>query len=321
MRLVTFRDTAGTARPGALIDGDAAVVDLAARSGERFASLQALIEGGWDALAFAEKLLQGRRRSDVVARDAVRLLAPLPVPESLRDSLFFEAHYWKANERSHWRIAAHEPDRDAAFEAYRQSGRFSPPKHWFERPTYRLCNRFAVVGPDAEVRRPATTKELDYELELACVIGKPGRDIAREAALGHVFGYTILNDFSARDVQAENMRRGEGGGGTAKDFDTGYGLGPCIVTADEVGDPYALAMIARVNGVEWSRGSSSSMYHRFEDLIATVSRDTTIHPGEVMGSGTVGGGCGLEQERFLADGDTIELEIERIGVLRNRIAG
>ena len=111
-----------------------------------------------------------------------------------------------------------------------------------------------------------------------------------------------------------------GGLGPAKgkDFDTGNIIGPCIVTKDEI-DPYNLTMIARVNGEEWSRGSSSTIHWTFEDLIAHVSRSETLHPGEFFGSGTVGGGCGLEQEKYLSPGDVIELEVEGIGILRNRI--
>ena len=192
---------------------------------------------------------------------AARILAPLPVPPSIRDFLCFEAHYKKAYEELFRRIASHEPDPEAAYESYRRAGKLGPPPHWYDRPTYGFCNRFAVVGPDAEIRRPSGVTELDYELELACVVGRPGRDITVGEAAAHIFGYTIFNDFSARDLQAENMRRGEGGRGSAKEFDTGYALGPCIVTADEIGDPDALEMTARVNGVEWSRGNSRDMYH------------------------------------------------------------
>ena len=321
MRFVTFTHAGGPPRVGALIEGDGAVVDLTTRSGGRLASLQALIAAGNAALEFARTLLEGRGTADVLHASSVRLLAPLPVPESIRDALCFEAHYKKAYEELYKRIAAHEPDPAKAYEGYRRAGKLGPPPHWYDRPSFGLCNRFAVIGPDDEVRRPNGVKELDYELELACVVGRPGRDIAADAAASHIFGYTILNDFSARDLQAENMRRGEGGRGSAKEFDTGYALGPCIVTADEIGDAYALEMVARVNGREWSRGNSRDMYHGFEDLIAAASIDTTLHPGEVFGSGTVGGGCGLELGRFLEDGDVVELEIEKIGTLRNRIAG
>jgi len=320
MRLVTFRAADERQRPGALIEDDAAVVDLALRSNGRFPSLLSLIEAGPEALGFCTKLLEGRRNTDVHPISSVRLLAPLPVAPSLRDFLCFEAHYKRAYEELFRRIAAHELDPAAAYEAYRRAGKLGPPPHWYDRPSYGYGNRFAVVGPEAEIRRPSGVRELDYELELACVVGLPGRNIAVGDAPKHIFGYTIFNDFSARDLQAENMRRGEGGRGSAKEFDTGYSLGPCIVTADEIGDAYALEMVARVNGQEWSRGNSRDMYHGFDDLVAAASVETTLHPGEILGSGTVGGGCGLELGKFLADGDTIELEIEKIGILRNRIA-
>lgn len=104
-----------------------------------------------------------------------------------------------------------------------------------------------------------------------------------------------------------------------KDFDNDNAMGPCIVTADEIGDPYDLTMTARVNGEEWSRGHTGAMHWKFEDTIAFASKSETLHPGEVFGSGTVGNGCGLELMRFLDDGDTVELEIEKIGVLRNQV--
>ena len=184
-------------------------------------------------------------------------------------------------------------------------------------PVFYTCNRLAIVGPDSDVVWPAYAKLLDYELEFAAVIGRRGRDIPRERALEHVFGYTIFNDVSARDTQMREMAANLGPG-KGKDFDTGNVIGPCIVTADSL-DPYALTMVARVNGEEWSRGHSGAMHHRFEDCIAHASRSATLHPGELLGSGTVGSGCGLELGRFLSPGDVVELEVEGIGVLRNRI--
>ena len=169
----------------------------------------------------------------------------------------------------------------------------------------------------AHERLHGSSAPIDYELELACVIGAGGRDISREDAASHIFGFTIFNDASARDAQMAEMA-GQVGPAKGKDFDTGNVFGPWIVTREELGDPYSLEMVARVNGEEWSRGSSASMHHRFEDLIAFVSRAETLHPGEILGSGTVGSGCGLEQGRFLSSGDVVELEIEGIGTLRNR---
>ena len=326
MRLVTFSDSnaATPGRLGALVEQDKRIVDFAtADDHSSLRSMLALIEAGDAGLDRARGVVAGIGGSTpdaaVLLRDTVRLLAPLPVPRSLRDSLLFETHYKRAFEQIYRRIAADAPDPDAAYADYEKAGKCGPPPHWYDRPTFRLCNHLAVVGPDAEIRWPSISTEMDYELELGCVIGSTGRDISPERAGDHIFGYTILNDFSARDVQRHNIQTGQGGGAASKDFDTGYALGPCIVTADEIGDPYALTMLARVNGEEWSRGNSGTMYHRFEDLIAAISIDTTIYPGEVIGSGTVGGGCGLEQDRFLEDGDTVELEIEKIGALSNQI--
>jgi 2-keto-4-pentenoate hydratase/2-oxohepta-3-ene-1,7-dioic acid hydratase in catechol pathway len=183
---------------------------------------------------------------------------------------------------------------------------------------YYKANRFSVSGPGETIRWPSYSRLMDYECELACVIGKGGVDIARERALEHVFGYTIFNDFSARDAQGAEMSGGLGPA-KGKDFDGANAFGPCIVTADEIPDPYAFDMIVRVNGEERSRGNSREMHWKFEDLIVYVSQGETLHPGEIFGSGTVGDGCGLEHLRFLEDGDLVELEIPPIGVLSNRV--
>ena len=185
-------------------------------------------------------------------------------------------------------------------------------------PIYYKGNRFAVIGPDDDVIWPSYSKAMDFELELACYIGRKGRDIPRDKARDYILGYTIFNDMSARDAQAIEMV-GMLGPAKSKDFDTGNVMGPCLVTADEIGDPYDLNMIARVNGEEWGRGNTRDMRWQFEDLIAHISRSETLYPGEVLGSGTVGNGCGLEQLRFLKPDDVIELEIDGIGILRTRV--
>ena len=174
-----------------------------------------------------------------------------------------------------------------------------------------------VIGPEAEIPWPAYTDKLDHELELAAVIGKPGRDIAREHALEHVFGWTIWNDLSARDVQAREMKLGLGPA-KGKDWDGSNVLGPCIVTADEL-DASDLRMTVRVNGEVWGEDTSANMHHSFADLIAYASLAQTLHPGEVLGSGTAAGGSGLELDRWLQEGDELELEIDGIGTLRNRV--
>ena len=139
-----------------------------------------------------------------------------------------------------------------------------------------------------------------YELEIGVVIGTGGRNVPASGALAHVFGYTVFNDFSARDEQYIEMQ-GQLGPAKGKDFDTGNALGPWIVTAEEVADPQNLDMSARVNGETWSRGNSRDMRHGFRDIISYASLEETLHPGEVLGSGTVGGGCGNELGRWMTE--------------------
>jgi 2-keto-4-pentenoate hydratase/2-oxohepta-3-ene-1,7-dioic acid hydratase in catechol pathway len=309
---------------GAWLDGDTVVLDLghaAREAGEDehlFADMQTMISSGPRAWDLARELILRRSDQCVVPTASCRLKAPLPRPAQLRDFLCFEQHLLNAFAAAKELIASRSADPEAARQELERSGAYSIPPVWYQSPIYYNASRFAVCGTDTDVLWPAYSEVMDYELEIAAVIGIGGRDIAAEDALSHVFGYTVFNDFSARDEQFRAMA-GRLGPGKGKDFDNANILGPCIVTADEMGDPYALEMTARVNGEEWSRGNTSSMFHRFEQVIAHISRSETLHAGEVLGSGTVGSGCGLEQNRYLQHGDLVELEIERIGVLRNRV--
>jgi 2-keto-4-pentenoate hydratase/2-oxohepta-3-ene-1,7-dioic acid hydratase in catechol pathway len=226
----------------------------------------------------------------------VRLLAPLR-PRTLRDFLAFEGHMTAALTRL---------------------GREIPPE-WYEVPAYYKGMPDTVIGPEQEIPWPAWTDRLDHELELAAVIGpEPVKDLTPEAAGSAIFGWTIWNDMSARDVQSRELPIGMGPG-KAKDWDGSNVLGPCIVTADEL-DGSDVRMTVRVNGETWGEASSGAMHHGFGDLIAYASRSQTLYPGEVIGSGTAPGGSGIELDRWLAAGDVIEMEIEGIGVLRNTIA-
>ncbi len=307
MKLATF--TTGSDRPmlGIVADDECVVALQAAHeqlrggASPQLQSMLALIRGGALAAELAAELARDAPAGCRHGLEDVRLCAPLPEPPQIRDFLCFEEHL-----------------KNAFAQAVKLTGeKHEIPAVWYEQPIYYKANRFSVSGPDTDVVWPSYSQLMDYELELACVIGRGGRDIAREDAAAHIFGFTIFNDASARDAQMREMG-GQLGPAKGKDFDTGNVFGPWIVTLEELGDPYALDMVARVNGEEWSRGSSASMHHRFEDVIAFVSRSETLHPGEILGSGTVGSGCGLEQGRFLSDGDVVELEVERIGVLRNR---
>jgi 2-keto-4-pentenoate hydratase/2-oxohepta-3-ene-1,7-dioic acid hydratase in catechol pathway len=304
MRLLTFVD-GGEPRLGRLLEDDSTVVDLTAGGSPLLASMLAYLDGG-DAAREAAAAASAPTRS----LEDLTLLAPLPRPRSVRDCMVFERHIVQATRTvTRWKMGPFEP-------LARPFLKLS--KVWYEQPIFYKSNRFSVVGPDAEVRMPAGTQKFDYELEWAAVIGREGRDIPRERAFEHIAGFTIFDDFTARDIQLREMRA-RLGPAKGKDFDTGNAVGPYLVTPDELADPYNLTMVARVNGEEWSRGTTADMYHRWEDVIVHLSRDETLYPGELIGSGTVGGGCGLELDRFLNAGDLVELEVEGLGVLRNRV--
>jgi len=271
------------------------------------ASMLEFLEGGPSAMAAARRALvyvaalgpssEGPSGETIFyPSTSVRIVAPLMNPPSLRDFIAFEDH-----------VAA----------TSRKRGQPIPPE-WYKAPAYYKGNHRSIIGPDEDLPWPLGTTKLDYELELACIIGRKGRDIAEQDAPDYIAGYTIMNDFSARDIQFQEMacRLGPAKG---KDFATA--LGPCLVTPDEIGDLGALTMIARVNGEEWSRGRFGTIHWSFPQMIAHVSRGETIYPGDVLGSGTVGGGCGLELDRYLKPGDVVELEIQPIGILRTRVVG
>jgi len=332
VRLVTFTPPGSAPRIGAFIDDDRKIVDLAAIAAaispdgdlRAFASMLDLIDGGAAALDRARELQEQALASGVEeavrARADVRLEAPLPNPRRLRDCACFLQHLRNAREVRHTRLAAREDDPEAALERYRAAGALDVPAEWVAAPVYLNSNHLSIIGPDDEAIWPHGARRMDYELEWAMVTGRAGTDISAADARAHIFGYTIFNDISARDIQAIEIRSGAGMGGPGKDFDAGNAFGPCIVSADEIGNPYDLEMCARINGEEWSRGNSGMMDHRFEDVLAHLSKNQTVHAGEIFGSGTVPTGCGLEHNRYLEDGDVIELDVAQLGVLTTRIA-
>jgi 2-keto-4-pentenoate hydratase/2-oxohepta-3-ene-1,7-dioic acid hydratase in catechol pathway len=224
----------------------------------------------------------------------IRLEAPIMNPPAYRDFLAFETHTKNGFARRNEEI----------------------PAPWYELPIYYKGNHRTLVGHDHPIEWPAYSNKLDYELEIACVIGKAGRDIPAESARHHIAGYMILNDFSARDIQAKEMQCRLG---PAKGKDFASAIGPWLVTPDEVGDPRNLTMKAFVNGELWSEGNSGTAHWTFEQMIAHVSQSEMIYPGDILGSGTVGFGCGLELNRFLNTDDTVTLEIEKLGSLTNQV--
>ena len=255
--------------------------------------------------AGAEKAAS-KASKDSFAVDEVKFHSPIQ-PTTLRDGYAFEQHVKTAN---------------------RNRGR-EVPEEWYQFPVFYFTNPNAVFGDEDEIPYPPYTKALDYELEVAAVIGKAGINIKAEDAPAHVFGYTIWNDWSARDIQRKEMAVGLG---PAKGKDFASSFGPVIVTHEALADKavgrpgvYDLEMVARVNGVEFSRGNFKDMYWSFGDIIARASESVMLNPGDVIGSGTVGTGCLLELTKFqgpwLDAGDVVELEIERLGVLRNKIKG
>ncbi|SDG56799.1 fumarylacetoacetate hydrolase family protein [Pseudomonas abietaniphila] len=325
MRLVTFTQDDGIERAGALIDNDQVVVDLQAahrqvQGGESAAlsSVLKLVEGGEQALELARTLLRKSPTASVIARNEVRLRAPIQPPPQMRDCSCFELHLRQAFAAARRARALRTEDPEATLKAMNTRADERVIETFNRQPIYYKCNRFAVIGADDEFLWPAFSKALDFELEFGCYIGKKGKDISRDNARDHIVGFTIFNDMSARDAQAAEMP-GMLGPAKSKDFDTANIMGPCLVTADELGDPYDLNMVARVNGEEWGRGNTRDMRWRFEDVIAHISRSETLYPGEFLGSGTVGNGCGLEQLRYLKPGDRVELEVDGIGVLRTQV--
>jgi 2-keto-4-pentenoate hydratase/2-oxohepta-3-ene-1,7-dioic acid hydratase in catechol pathway len=319
MKYVMFR-TSDSERPrlGALLP-DGAVVDFASASHHpAFVSLLNLIEAGPEAWLVARTIHSGATARTVVEAGKYKLSAPIPVPPQFRDSMSFHKHIMQSGPNSARLRArlANDPAQMAAAERFAET--YTLPQIYRDQPVYYKANRFNVAEPDEDIPWPRYSRVMDFELELACIIGRRGVDIPKVRAHEHIFGYTIFNDFSARDAQVREME-GRLGPAKGKDFDKGNVFGPCIVTADEIGDPYALAMTARVNGEVWCQGHSSDMHWRFDDLIAHISAGETLYSGEIIGSGTVGDGCGHEHMRYLNSGDLVELEIEKIGTLRNRV--
>ena len=325
MRLVTYADTRGAHHAGALIDGGEAVLSLQAAQrdlhggpAEAFDSVLALVEAGDAALDQARSLVRRAPRAAVLLRSQVHLHAPIQPPPQMRDCSCFELHLRQSFAAARKLRAARTPDPAATLAAMNTRADDRVIETFNRQPIYYKCNRFAVIGADDDVVWPSFSKSLDFELEFGCYIGKKTKDVGKEGARAHIVGYTIFNDISARDAQALEMP-GMLGPAKSKDFDTANVMGPCLVTADEIEDPYNLTMIARVNGQEWGRGSTSTMRWRFEDVIEHISRSETLHPGEFLGSGTVGNGCGLEQLHSLKADDVVELEVEQLGTLRTRI--
>src|SRR6266487_503464 len=248
-----------------------------------------------------EKVFQKRGGKSARAK---KLLPPVVRPSTFRDFYAFEQHVRAARARRGLEMIG----------------------AWYEIPVFYFSNPNSLIGDNETLIAPAGSHELDFELELGVVIGKRGRDIPTTRAWEHVAGFTIINDFSARDLQRTEMEMGLG---PAKGKDFATAVGPALVTRDEVsdrinGENISLEMRARLNGRNLSFGNSSALHHSFPKIIAHASRDADLFPGDLIGSGTIGTGCIMEvgpenTGGWLKPGDVVELEIEKLGTLRTRV--
>ncbi|TAE31826.1 MAG: fumarylacetoacetate hydrolase family protein [Cytophagales bacterium] len=321
MKLVTFENPDGQARAGwmtadlngivdmNLVSNGQLPVDMLSFIDNHEAYFSLIRENGWADAEATHPL------------DSVKLLAPLPNPRSFRDYIGFEMHMLNASRSFGHSIA----------------------QAWYEMPIFYFTNHQAIVGPDADIKRPANETRLDIELELACIIGKRGSDIAVKDAKPYIFGYTIFNDWTARAIQKREM---EAPLGPCKGKDFANAIGPWIVTADEFEqyrctiteadfaeplrfppgpkDRFDLKMQSRINGTTVCEGNYKTVFYNFNQQIERASENgVTLMPGDILGSGTVGWGSLVENaftvHRPLEPGDAVELEIEGIGVLRNRV--
>jgi 2-keto-4-pentenoate hydratase/2-oxohepta-3-ene-1,7-dioic acid hydratase in catechol pathway len=305
MRFVTFEKSVGTVRSGVMLESDLVVDMNEATNGRLPEKLIDFLEQNEENLKIAAQLLQHTIGDKGVYRlNDIRLIAPLPVPKSFRDFYAFEQHVKSARENRGLKMIP----------------------EWYEIPVFYFSNHLAIKGPEDKISMPVESKRLDYELEVACVIGKQGKNIRADEADEYIFGYCILNDWSARDLQGQEMKVGLG---PAKGKDFATSIGPWILTKDELenvksGKGFDITMKAKVNGVLLSEGNMKDIYYSFGEMLERASAGVTLYPGEIIGSGTVGTGCilelGTEVYRWLQPGDEVELEIDKLGVLKNSIA-
>ncbi|WP_102271723.1 fumarylacetoacetate hydrolase family protein [Cytobacillus massiliigabonensis] len=301
MKFSTFRNPLGKIRSGWLVNNG--VIDMnEASKGALPESIRELLENQDRFIPILEQLVRNSLEP-TFRLDEIELVAPLPNPNSFRDFVAFETHIKNATARS---------------------GDLMP-QEWYEMPIFYFSNQNSIIGPNQEVHRPKRCVRLDFELEMACVIGKQGKNIRASEAEDYIFGYTILNDWSARDLQMKEMKV-QLGPAKGKDFATS--IGPYLVTKDElepyrVGDRFDLEMSAKVNGEVITSGNFKDIYYSFGQMIERASEDVTLYPGDLIGSGTVGFGCimelGSEMHSWLEPGDEVELEITGLGRLCNTI--
>ncbi len=304
MKLLTYDKGAGP-RCGVLRDDQVVdVSDLAGIRGDPLRDVRALLEQGNSPLDRVRDALARNTSASSTPVADVQLRAPILQPPTVRDFIVYEEH--------------------ASSQGTRE-----PNDVWYRMPVFYFSNPLCIYGTDSQIPFPSASSQFDYELEIGCVIGKEGRDVAAADAMNYIAGFTLFNDWSARDLQVDEMAFGLG---PAKGKDTASSIGPWLVTTDEMA-PYLkdgrldLRCEVRVNGRQWLKdGAAIDAYFSFADMVERASKDSRIVPGDVIGSGTVGGGSireairkGYPGARFLEPGDVVEHEVEAIGVLRGTI--
>lgn len=301
-----------------ILDLQAAASALGGESPPAFASLLTLIEAGPAGLDSARVLLEAAEDQPPPAAlhrlASLRFAPPLQPPRLLCFSVY-EGHMKQA----FGAVLEMKAGKGVAATLKALGLLKKMPKRFYQRPIYYKGNNLSVSAHEQDVIWPRWTRMLDYEMELGVVLGKRGKNIAANDAMSYVWGYTCFNDFSARDKMMEEIPWGGVGPIKGKDFDTGNALGPWVVTADEIPDPYDLKIQVRVNGELRGASSTAGMSHPISRMIEVASDEELVVPGEVFGTGAATNGCGIEFLRFLEPDDVVEVEIERIGVLRNRV--
>jgi 2-keto-4-pentenoate hydratase/2-oxohepta-3-ene-1,7-dioic acid hydratase in catechol pathway len=302
LKLVTFQTTNG---PRAGVLSGESVFDTGELLGSGpLRDIGALLDSAPDAL---ERLKQAIASTTGTSAKAIplattRLCAPILRPPTVRDFFAYEGH---SSMGGQWKL--HEA--------------------WYRLPVFYFSNPLCVYGPGEDIPFPSTTTKFDFELELAAVIGREGRNVVAKDAWNHIAGFTIMNDWSSRDLQRDEMQAGIG---TSKGKDAATSLGPCVVTLDELAphlrdDRLHLKATLTVNGVEWVAGDTGSVHHDWPAMIERASRDSRIVPGDVIGAGTITGGSIAEAmrlgkpARYLKPGDVVEISMESLGTLKNTL--
>jgi 2-keto-4-pentenoate hydratase/2-oxohepta-3-ene-1,7-dioic acid hydratase in catechol pathway len=302
MKLLTY-ETANGPRAGVVVDGQVLDIATLLREEDGLRDVRALLELPNDPLARLKSVLCSARAGQDVPLGSVRLRAPILQPPTVRDFMVYEGH--------------------ASAGGTRQLS-----DAWYRLPIFYFSNPLCIFGPEDAIPYPSASEQLDYELELAAVIGREASNVTEADAFSYIAGFTIFNDWSCRDLQRDEMAARLG---PAKGKDSASSLGPWIVTTDELASfirdgRLHVRCTLKVNGAQWMENNAGIMHHTWGAMIERASRDSRVVPGDVLGGGTVTGGSIGEAirngfpARYLEPGDVVEIEVEGIGILRNSIA-